>query len=276
VFNFKKAIMNLALEQEATILTPLLEDCYAKFHRGEILHVDFVGIFILYFIGTRRKDGWSNGILTTSISESILPKSKGSDACIQSDFLSSHPTLVGILNATYLANKFNNSGQPFENITIYDIFNRCRLKGLKNNKNDLINRSLILWYHNLRPYVLLFHIPTPMEVLQYQSQGQRIITLFYSKKDLSMTHNAKLYYMKGMPDHSKDAFEFLLHDIQHMEHFMTDDCYHEQVGFFKALYNANDNIVNKSTNRSLKNFFLRDCGYDILLWHELEYVISDM
>lgn len=54
---------------------------------------------------------------------------------------------------------------------------------------------------------------------------------------MSKKHSAKLAYMDfdGAHMHEKDALEFLLHDLKHMENFVDIQTNQEQVGFFKAL-----------------------------------------
>jgi hypothetical protein len=46
--------------------------------------------------------------------------------------------------------------------------------------------------------------------------------------------------MEGMPNHSKDALEFLLHDLKHMENFIDHATYKEQVGFFRCMLKLSD------------------------------------
>jgi hypothetical protein len=79
-----------------------------------------------------------------------------------------------------------------------------------------------------------------------------------------------LTYMSGHRSHERDGLEFLLHDMQHMEHFRNDkQLYHEQVGFFAS-------IELLGREKGVKYFFTSSLGYDKQLWLELEYVISDM
>ena len=101
-----------------------------------------------------------------------------------------------------------------------------------------------------------------------QSRRERVVTMFTTAEELSSKHVAPLYYMDGMQNHAKDALEFLLHDLKHMENFVDPACSDEQVGFFKCMNQIHDGHP--------RRFFVKDCGYDELLWKELEYVISDM
>ena len=101
-----------------------------------------------------------------------------------------------------------------------------------------------------------------------QSNRERVVTMFTNHTDLASKHVAPLYYMNGMQHHAKDALEFLLHDLKHMENFVDPVCCDEQVGFFRCM--------NQINNGYPRRFFVHECGYDDLLWKELEYVISDM
>ena len=77
-----------------------------------------------------------------------------------------------------------------------------------------------------------------------------------------------LTYMTGSHVAAKDAFDFLVHDITHMEHFMSTDSHLEQVGLMKSLLN----VCKGSPKKLFKELF----PSDEYLWQELEYLISDM
>jgi len=118
--------------------------------------------------------------------------------------------------------------------------------------------------------------------------------MFTTFEELSKMHTAKLTYMSCMVDHNRDAFDFLVHDCKHMEHFIEESIHYEQIGFCRAMLLLNnskcsslpctDETVeyNQMTIKNIiefghpKEYFLQECGYDMQLWMELEYVISDM
>lgn len=56
-----------------------------------------------------------------------------------------------------------------------------------------------------------------------------MLTLFRTLEELSALHSARLVYMTGAAEHRKDALEFLLHDMKHMEHFVDPITHREQV-----------------------------------------------
>jgi hypothetical protein len=57
-----------------------------------------------------------------------------------------------------------------------------------------------------------------------------------------------------------------------MEHFVNPDTHLEQVGFFKAMLG----LGAPGEGAGPRAFFRSACRLDQTLWHELEYVISDM
>lgn len=74
--------------------------------------------------------------------------------------------------------------------------------------------------------------------------------------------------MRGNIDHHKDPFEFLIHDLKHMENFTDSVIHQEQIGFFQCMLQLHEGHP--------REYFTTVLQYDTLLWTELEYVISDM
>jgi hypothetical protein len=157
-------------------------------------------------------------------------------------------------------------------LTVFRIFNEGTLGALKKNTGDYINHCMSMWCAGKRPCVLLFRVPSPMEVLRQQAAGERVVTLFLTRAELSRRHSSQLVYMQGGQSHSKDPLEFTLHDLKHMEHFVNPDTHLEQVGFFKAMLG----LGAPGEGAGPRAFFRSACRLDQTLWHELEYVISDM
>lgn len=356
---------NTQLRIEAETLLPVLSHCVQLHVDGGISSSDLAGVFILCYLGLRRPRSWSNGALKSTVSSSFALAIQSSIP--SSARISSIPGLLDILGKEYLIKKIGKRGDPkfcaddIINVTVLSIFDQLQLSGIKKNTGDYVNRSIVCWAFGLRPFHLMFRIPSPLEVLVQQADGKRVVTMFTTKKDLERKHVAMLYYMDGMQNHAKDSLEFLLHDMKHMEHFTDASIHYEQVGFFRCMLklssafdedlfavkaytanreanlttNGNDaeecslerngsdaanahantlsfshsvsrltrtltrlnngvcdsndtfkceatkttlqNIpVSKKTKNSPRKFFLNICGYDKLLWHELEYVISDM
>lgn len=229
------------LEEEATKIGPILSNCSSLYHSGRISAFDFVGIFILTYLGLRRPRSWSNGRLKYPLSSTLRRGIAFAGNLPPSTELSSISGLLDILDRGYVAKRMNREAEEtgdserFSRITILSIFDNLQLRGIKKNADNYVNKCLVSWAYGQRPCLLMFRVPSPLEVLQQQSEGSRVITMFLTKKQLGTRHTAMLYYMAGMQNHSKDSLEFLLHDMKHMENFIDSSTHNEQVGFFKCI-----------------------------------------
>lgn len=149
--------------------------------------------------------------------------------------------------------------------TCFTIFNRIRFKSLP----PYVSTSLVKWVKGQCPLILLFYIPSPMEVLRMQAKGTRVVTMLREIEQLKVLHSSPLTYMDDQPIHSRDALMFLLHDLKHIELFIRSDIFKEQVGFFHSM--------NRLNGGKVKSFFCQYSGKDNkTLWSKIEYVISDM
>ncbi len=128
---------------------------------------------------------------------------------------------------------------------IMDFLNTFQWKGY----SDRIRRSLLKWHHKQYPLLLLFHIPTPLELLRLQAQGQRVVTVFLQQSEWRTEH------------HGKNPWDFTVHDLIHADHFFEDPLnWKGQVGFYQFLLRHwNDFPLRALHNQS---------GF--------EYLISDM
>jgi hypothetical protein len=198
-------------------------------------------------------------------------------------------------------------------LTVIDVFNQLQFYGIK-NKDDYINKSMVYWSLGGRPYELMFTIPSPMTVLRQQATGRRVITVFTTYEELISKHVAQLYYMDGSQLHARSSFDFSIHDMKHMELFIDPSIYDEQVGFFRSIlqlghprslrflescihslplrqelpgdvpevttdFAMSIEEISKDEDLHLCKpciYFTSILGLDEQLWHELEYVISDM
>lgn len=90
--------------------------------------------------------------------------------------------------------------------------------------NDRIRRSLLEWHRGHYPLVLLHRIPTPHELLLYQGQGQRVVTVFINPTELDQNH------------HGKNAWDFTIHDLVHADHFFEKPEWRKgQIEFYQFL-----------------------------------------
>jgi hypothetical protein len=134
--------------------------------------------------------------------------------------------------------------------TVQEFFRKISIKGVKR----FVNESLYLWSVGQRYYVLMFGMPEADDVLAQMAEKRRCITVFLNVSQLI----SEIY----PPYVTRNPLEFLIHDIQHMEHFLTPRFFEEQLGFFRSCLA----IDVKNTFGSLDELFLKD----------YEHVISDM
>lgn len=83
-----------------------------------------------------------------------------------------------------------------------------RLKFLSTAVNEVLER----WFCGEIALQLRFDKPTPQEVLEAQSRGQRIVSALISKDEI-------LHF----EEHGRDFISFLIHDLVHAHHFFTDE-----------------------------------------------------
>ncbi len=118
-------------------------------------------------------------------------------------------------------------------------------------KTDRIRRSLIQWHLGQYPLVLSDHIPTPLELLQIQANGKRVITVFKKASDWQTTHLGK------------SAWEFIVHDLIHADHFFENSEWREgQIAFYQ--------FVLKNWNHEMIAQVRIHCS------DQFDYLISDM
>ncbi len=118
-------------------------------------------------------------------------------------------------------------------------------------KTDRIRRSLIQWHLGYYPLVLSDHIPTPLELLQIQALGKRVITVFKNASDWEKTH------------FGKSAWEFIIHDLIHADHFFENLEWREgQIAFYQfILQNWDHDMMTEVRSHCSEQF---------------DYLISDM
>ena len=227
------------LKIEASEVEPIMRHCAILQQSSQMSASDMAGVFVLSYLGLRRPNAWSNGKLKSVVSSSLPDDVK--NPVPLSVKISEVPGLLTILGANYLSKKFGvncasiigDAEVPM--ITVLSVFDSLQLRGIKNNTEDYINKCIVHWAYGLRPCCLMFRVPTPMEVLRQQARNSRVITLFIKRVELEKRHTAMLYYMDGMQNHAKDSFEFLTHDMKHMENFIDPRIHDEQVGFFRCM-----------------------------------------
>lgn len=72
-------------------------------------------------------------------------------------------------------------------------------------------KSLSLWHQGHYPLLLLNYIPSPLEVLTLQSQGQRLVSLLSEPQ-----------HFQDYVETERDMLGFLVHDLIHADHFFNN------------------------------------------------------
>ncbi|RYG96020.1 hypothetical protein EON65_55045 [archaeon] len=246
--------------ETAKLLASVLSVCNDDYQSGKLHGSDLVGIYILLHLALLRPKRWAGGKNKEPVDHSLS---------FTSATICHYEEVLKVLDLDYISRQFKVDTQFANSLTIMDIFNWLRLTGVKNPDN-YINKCLLEWSKGNRPFCLLTYIPSPLEVLRQQARVERVVTIFLTEEELSQEHTSKLTYMDSMPEHSRNSLEFTVHDLKHMENFTAPHTHAEQVGFFRCMLR-----LSRLARGSLKNFFL-NMGHDLQLWHELEYVLSDM
>ena len=229
----------------------------------QLASYDIAGVYILALAAARGRS-WSSGRLKSRVAAEVGP----------SVALASVAGLLDILGGeAYLNKKLCRAPHmAATELTVIDVFNELALSNLKNNDGGF-NVCMVQWSLGRRPCRLMSSIPSSVSVLRQQAQGERVVSIFLTFDELCQLQSSPLMYMRGTPAHSRDALDFTLHDLLHMENFANELSHVEQRGFFTCmlrLCDAND------AKASPRDFFLDTCGLDELLWAQIEYAISDM
>ena len=265
------------------VICPVVTDLASRHAGGVVRDSEFVAIYILLLLSTRKNKYLGGKYRHNSHDFAVIIDRE----CSLS--LATIPGLVdgvNLLDGVYLTNKLK---IELTDIRICDIFTNCTLNGIRKNQDNYVNRQILNWMQEanssvIRKPSLMFHIPTPLQVLEMQCKGTRVVTLFKERHELMSKHVSYLHYMGGQAaignghgndtimEHEKDALEFLLHDLKHFDNFMGNSFY-EQVGFFNCLVDMHSSL---ETKNKIKSFFFNELKYDKQLYLELEYVLSDM
>lgn len=131
-----------------------------------------------------------------------------------------------------------------------DIVKNFRLKGMSNKAH----LALDYWCVHPQTLVLLNHIPNVTEVLTLQAKGKRCVTMIAKQERISEEIFA-----------SKDAYQFLIHDLEHAACFINKTEWKEgQIGLYCFML------------KSLANSDFENTFNDSLFKEKLDYALSDM
>jgi hypothetical protein len=265
------AVRSVLREEDCVRLSAVYSEWVERLRGGEMTPHDFVGSFVLAWVATVHG---SRKCFAGPIRPCLYTDRETLHAlATASQRIVDIPHLRDILQAEALRAAVRWCGvRDCDALTVCMVLNHVRLHGIQQNKRDCVNVSIVQWALARRPFVVLFHIPLPMEVLEMQARGRRVVSVLYRAEELRTVHTSRLLYMSDEPYHHKDSNEFLCHDLRHMEHFAGDPLFYpEQVGLFSSLFFDVD-----PAQHDLPAFFAFYSHSDPVLWHQLEYALSDM
>ncbi len=226
--SFKEKTRDLfILSEESKVLYPKFCTLKQSFEQGLITEAECVSLFILSYQNLREPKNGFQGTIKNS-SEKKLNEYD-----------------LNLINTLFDENFI----KKFLNDSLVDIF-QLKLKGLPSKTNI----ALSAWLKGEWNLKLLFHIPSPLELLNLQVKNQRCVSLMLSEINL------KKYILN-----KRDALSFCIHDLEHAVNFYSNpDTHLGQLGYYVFLNEMNKLDIIKNFSES--NDFA----------HEFEYVISDM
>lgn len=117
------------------------------------------------------------------------------------------------------------------------------------------NRSLKHWHEDYFPLVLMHTIPSPIEVLELQCEGKRVVSLLQEED-----------HFDRPVENDRDMLGFLVHDLIHADHFFADqEQAQEQILFSRLLRKL---FSHSPLRRALQE--------DLIFEKEFFYLASDM
>lgn len=143
-----------------------------------------------------------------------------------------------------------NISRRINGMSVGDILNFFALKSTP----KAVNRALLHFSTGKYPLEVMFHIPSPLDVLAQQKDGRRCLTLITKERQLKD-------YILG----ERDYLGFCMHDLIHADHFYHSNAsYLGQLGLYNLLW---EEIKLGVFDKLLENEEFQG---------EFEYIIADM
>ena len=237
------------LPEEGAKVAPAVAELRAAHDRGLLDPASFAAFYVLVWSAVRFPRGFLSGRRNATLSVKEDKDMGWSWEGLE--------TVRTLLDEAYLARK--------KAFSLWQTVSELNVKCVA----PFVGEALVGWRAGTARGILLFRVPTPMEVLEQQARGERVVTAFVTLPELCVSHRNMLSYMEhGDKDHERDPLDFLVHDLRHLHHFFSVESHAEQVGFFRAMVG-----LEPSPQEFFQQRFPRS---DEVLWEQLEYVISDM
>lgn len=104
-------------------------------------------------------------------------------------------------------------------------------------------RALVGWATGTRRAVLLTHVPSPLDIVAFQAEGRRCVSIVGD--DVPTAPHA-------------DALAFAVHDLCHLEKFFDPEHHLGEVGFSRAIIDYASSEAGRALDARLDGTWLRD------------------
>lgn len=211
---------------EAVDLRAALGEIQALWRSGQLSAPEVVFLFISVYLQKRAPNRW------------WMSRGRSVDA--------------GAAENGFSFSRLSDNFSELKKLKIRNFAQFCEVYQLKRLPLSVL-RSLAEWESGRYRLHLLENTITPLEMLEYQARGERVVTLAWDKALAGMS-----------PDGKRDAFDFLLHDLVHADLFYSEN--HEgQLLFFKG-------VARLFAERVWEN----DLAMNGEFRQDIDYLISDM
>lgn len=225
--SYKKVLLSPEhLEQ----VLPFLKQNVGTLISGKHPETELCTLYILLFLRIRHPRNW----LQKKSNEAPVVKSK---------------LILDLIPESFQLTEWEK--EKLSDVTCESLFLNFNLKGIPLS----VNRSMVEWIRGNWDIRLLTHIPTPFELLNYQVNKARCLTITTDPEELATLVLS-----------ARDPLSFVLHDLMHADHFFHHvDIIDGQLGFYEMVNRVYEKPELKAAMKKDKQFK-----------REFDYVASDM
>jgi hypothetical protein len=225
--SYKKVL--LSPEHLESVL-PFLKQNVANLIALNLPQAELCSLYILLFLRVRHPRNW------------LQKKSKAISSVSAS-------MILDLIPDSFQLNDWEK--EKLAGLTCESLFLNFNLKGIPLS----VNRSMVEWLRGNWDIRLLTHIPTPFELLNYQVNKARCLTITTDPDELA-----------SLVLSARDPLSFVLHDLMHADQFFHHfEIIDGQLGFYEMVNRVYEKPELKAAMKKDKQFK-----------REFEYVASDM
>lgn len=228
---YKKVLFN---PQELEQFQEKLEFSLADLLRLDLADYDLCCLYILLFLRMRHQKNWLQ-------QKTSFEKNREANL--------SEAKLLDIIPESFKLTDWEKD--KLEGVTTNLLFTHFNLRGIP----GAINRSMSNWSSGLWNIILLDYIPSSKRLLTFQAENKRCVTIITKKDQIT-----KLVL------EARDPLSFVLHDLDHADHFFNNhEILEGQLGFYRKTLAIYDLPILENNRNSHPQFE-----------HDFNYVVSDM